>query len=592
VATERVERQLAAILAADVAAYSRLTGVDEEGTHVRLRDLLCSVVDPKVAEYGGRVVKNTGDGLLAEFSSIVDTVRCALDIQRGIAQRNAGVPQDKRIEFRIGINLGDIIIDHGDIFGDGVNVAVRLEGIAEPGGICLSEDAHRLVRRKLELTTEDIGEQKLKNIAQPVHAYRTRPSTAAEIACPHLPVPDKPSIAVLPFSNLSGDQQQDYFTDGISEELITSLSKVGDLFVIARHSAFRYRATNLDAKQVGRELGVRYLLVGSMRRDRNRVRICTQLVDADKGIQLWAESYDRKLTDIFAVQAEVTHRIVTTLVAHITKSELDRTLHKPPESLVAYDYCLQADALMRNPSWTNWGETIAHARVLYEQSIAADPRYALAVQGLAYTYHRAWIEPTNYGTIGQEHQQQATNDRALSLAQRAVELDASRAEAHAMLAWVLSWHYRWNEAIAEFHRAFELNPNLADGRFGHLLCKLGRIAEGINYMKKIMRLDPFHPPILFYFLGNAYYHSDQYTAALEQLRACTDRMPGFRPGFVDRAAAAGQLGFQQEARAAAANVLRLQADFTIAKWLRLNRLARQEDTDRIADGLRKAGLPE
>jgi len=269
--TERVERRLTAILAADVAGYSRLTGLDEEGTHAQLQDHLHSVVDPKIAEHRGRVVKYTGDGLLAEFSSVVDAVRCALDVQRGMAERNTDVPEEKRIEFRIGINVGDVMLDRGDIFGDGVNVAARLEGIAEPGGICLSEDAHRQVRGKLELATEDIGEHKLKNIAQVVRVYRVRPSTAAASTRPSLPLPDKPSIAVLPFQNMSGDPEQEYFSDGVVEEIISALSRIRSLFVIARNSSFTYKGHTIDLKQVSRELGVRYVLEGSVRRSGERV---------------------------------------------------------------------------------------------------------------------------------------------------------------------------------------------------------------------------------------------------------------------------------------------------------------------------------
>src|SRR5205809_1843158 len=286
---DRVKRRLTAILAADVAGYSRLTGLDEEGTHAQLQDHLRSVVDPKIAEHRGRVVKNTGDGLLAEFSSVVDAVRCAVDVQRGMAERNTDVPQEKRIEFRIGINVGDVMIDRGDIFGDGVNVAARLEGLAEPGGICLSDDAHRQVRGKLELTSEDMGEQKLKNIAQPVRVYRVRPSGAAATTRPSLPLPDKPSIAVLPFENMSGDPEQGYFADGIVEEIITALSRFRQLFVIARNSTFTYKGRAVDVKQVGLELGVSYVLEGSVRKSGNRIRITGQLINASTGAHLWAE---------------------------------------------------------------------------------------------------------------------------------------------------------------------------------------------------------------------------------------------------------------------------------------------------------------
>ena len=296
-ATERLERRLTAILAADVAGYSRLTGADEEGTHVQLQDHLRSLVDPKIAEHRGRVVKNTGDGMLAEFGSVVDAVRCAVDIQRGMAERNADVPEQKRIEFRIGINVGDIIIDRGDIFGDGVNVAARLEGVAEPGGICVSGRVQEDARGKLDVSFEDAGEQQLKNIARPVRVYRVRFAGGdTQAAIPQrLALPDKPSIAVLPFQNMSGDPEQDYFADGIVEEIITALSRFRQLFVIARNSSFTYKGRAVDVKQVGRELGVRYVLEGSVRKAGNRVRITGQLVDALTGAHLWADRFDGEL---------------------------------------------------------------------------------------------------------------------------------------------------------------------------------------------------------------------------------------------------------------------------------------------------------
>src|SRR5262249_28800282 len=291
-ATERVERRLTAILAADVAGYSRLTGLDEEGTHAQLTEHLRSLVDPKIAEHRGRVVKNTGDGLLAEFGSVVDAARCAVDVQRGMLERNANVPQEKRIDFRIGINVGDIILDRGDIFGDGVHVAVRLEAVAEPGGICVSGRVLEDIEGKLDLGFEDAGEQRLKNIARPVRVYRARLSIHPSARQVVLPLPDKPSIAVLPFQNLSGDSEQEYFADCVVEEIITALSRFQPLFVIARNSSFTYKGRSVDVKQVGRELGVRYVLEGSVRRAGGRMRIAGQLIDASTGAHLWADRFD------------------------------------------------------------------------------------------------------------------------------------------------------------------------------------------------------------------------------------------------------------------------------------------------------------
>jgi TolB-like protein len=313
--------------------YSRLTGLDEEGTHAQLQDHLRSLVHPKIAEHRGRIVKNTGDGLLAEFSSVVDAVRCAVDVQRGMAERNAEVPQERRIDFRIGINVGDVMIDRGDIFGDGVNVAARLEGISESGGIGISEDAYRQVRDKLDVNFEDAGEQQLKNIARPVRVYRVRLSGSAPSSRPPLPLPDKPSIAVLPFTNMSGDPEQEYFADGMVEEIITALSRFRQLFVIARNSSFTYKGRAVDVKQVGRELGVRYLLEGSVRKTANRVRITGQLVDTSSGAHLWAERFDGWLEDIFDLQDRVTASVVGAITPKLDEAEIERAKRKPTKSL-------------------------------------------------------------------------------------------------------------------------------------------------------------------------------------------------------------------------------------------------------------------
>ena len=307
---EHIERCLVAILAADVAGYSRLTGLDEEGTHAQLQDHLRSLVNPKMAEHRGRVVKNTGDGLLAEFSSVVDAVRCAVEVQRGMAERNAAVPQERRIEFRIGINVGDVMLDRGDIFGDGVNVAVRLEGIAEAGGICIAGRVLEDIQGKLDVVFENAGEQQLKNIIRPVRVYRVRPSAGAATQRSALPLPDKPSIAVLPFQNMSGDPEQEYFADGVVEEIITALSRFHELFVIARNSSFTYKGRAVDVKQVGRELGVRYVLEGSVRKAANRIRIAAQLIDASTGAHLWADRFDCALEDIFDLQDHVSASVV------------------------------------------------------------------------------------------------------------------------------------------------------------------------------------------------------------------------------------------------------------------------------------------
>ena len=339
---ERVERRLAAILAADVVGYSRLVGIDEEGILAALKALRNSLIDPKITEYRGRIVKNTGDGALVEFASAVDAVRCAVETQREMADRTINIPEDRRIDFRIGINIGDIVIEEGDIFGDGVNIAVRLESIAAPGGVCVSEDVYRQVRGKFDATFEDIGEQKLKNIVQPVRAYRMRivGTSAGASTGEHstnLPLPDKPSIAVLAFQNMSGDVEQEYFADGIAEDIITALSKSRWLFVIARNSSFTYKGRSVDVKQIGRELGVRYVLEGSVRKSGNRMRITAQLIEAATGAHVWAERYDRDLADIFAVQDEITGSVVNAIEPAMAQAEQQRVSVKPPDSLDAWE---------------------------------------------------------------------------------------------------------------------------------------------------------------------------------------------------------------------------------------------------------------
>jgi adenylate cyclase len=338
-AETRVQRRLAAILAADVAGYSRLMGVDEEGTLGALKELRRELADPKIKEHRGRIVKTTGDGLLVEFASVVDAVRCAVEVQRGMAERNAEVEEARRIQFRMGVNLGDIIKDGRDIYGDGVNVAARLEALAEPGGICVNRVVRDQVRDKLDFAFEDAGEQRVKNIARPLRVYRLRPGQAPgeaiEATQPRLALPDKPSVAVLPFTNMSGDPEQEFVSDGIAEDVITALSHYPSLFVIARNSTFTYKGRAVDVKQVGRELGVRYVLEGSVRKAGNRIRVTAQLIEGETGNHVWAERYDRDLADIFAVQDEITHALTTALTPAIAEAELRRAIRKPPENLDA-----------------------------------------------------------------------------------------------------------------------------------------------------------------------------------------------------------------------------------------------------------------
>ena len=407
-------------------------------------------------------------------------------------------------------------------------------------------------------------------------------------AGPQTPV--RPTIAVLPLSN-ENDSHGDYFSDGLTEDLITGLGRFRELFVIGRDSTFAYRGRHAPPQQIGRELGVRYLVQGSVRRDGERVRITAGLIDTTTGGQIWGESYDRALTGIFAVQDDLTRSIVTSLVAHVDRVELARALRKPTPTLAAYDLYLRGKALITMRHGDTRGEMVAEARRLFEQALAADPAYAPAMQGLAYTYAAAFLEPMRDGRLSAELRQPATLARALSLARQAVALDPYLPEAHATLAWVLHWRYQRGEAIAEFRRAMELNPNLADGRFAHLLVHDGRASEAVAYMQRMIQQDPFPPPIYLSYLGNAYYMTGQYDAAYETLRSGRERMPDYRAMAVWLAAAAAQSGREAEAQDAARSVLSMAPQFTIRGWLHHIQFERPADADRLAEGLRKAGLP-
>ena len=391
-------RRLAAILAADVAGYSRLMGADEEGTLERLKAHRRQLIDPKIAEHRGRIVKTTGDGLLIEFASVVDAVRCAVEVQRAMAERNAEVSEATRIEFRIGINLGDVIRDGRDIFGDGVNIAARLEALAEPGGICVSRVVHDQVRDKLDLVFEDIGEQQFKNIARPVHVWRIRPGAKPAVSASlPLALPDKPSIAVLPFANLSGDPEQEYFADGMAEEIITALSRIRWLFVIARNSSFTYKGQAVDVKQVGRELGVLYVLEGSVRKGGNRVRITAQLIEAKSGAHLWADRFDGSLEDVFDLQDKVAVSVAGIIEPALQRAEMRRSAERPTTDLSAYDLYLRALAIHFPAS----KESVSKALSLLEQAITIDPHYGRALSWAAVclrtlTINR-WIDAPDAG---------------------------------------------------------------------------------------------------------------------------------------------------------------------------------------------------
>jgi TolB-like protein len=584
-ASERIERRLRAILAADVAGYSRLTGLDEEGTHARLKEHLRAVFDPCISEHRGRIVKHTGDGVLAEFVSVVDAVRCALLVQSGMAARNEGVRPDERIEFRIGINLGDIMLDAGDIFGDGVNVAARLEGLAEPGGICLSDDVHRQVRGKLDITFEDAGEQQLKNIAVPVRVFRVRPAGAPGTAAaprPALALPDKPSIAVLPFQNMSGDPEQEYFADGIVEDIVTALSRFRNLFVISRNSSFTYKGHAVDVKQVGRELGVRYVLEGSVRKAANRVRITAQLIDAATGAHLWAERFDGALENIFELQDRVTERVVGAIAPKLEQAEIERATRKPTGSLDAYDYYLRAHATIH--PWTQAGNE--EALRLFYRAIELDPGFA-AAYGMA-----AWcrVQRKAGGWMQDRAREIAETER---LARRAAELGKDDPVALSVAGFALAYVVHDMAAgVPLIDRALTFNPNLA---WAWLYSGLARVwlAEpdlAIEHLQHAMRLSPLDPLIadVQAAIAHAHFFADRY----EEAAAWAAKVVELHTAPYVAAAANALAGNLDEANRIATRLLQEHPGLRIADIREALGPYRPEDLAKYEAGLRKAGLPE
>jgi adenylate cyclase len=585
-AADRVERRLSAIFVADVAGYSRLMGADEEGTHARLNEHMSALVHPEIEGHGGRIIRSAGDGILVEFASVVNSMRCAVAIQRGMITRNTDLPIEKRIEFRIGINVGDIIIDGGDIFGDGVNVAARLEALCEPGGICVSHRVREDTQDKLDITFEDNGEHQLKNIARPVRVYRVWLDQTAARAV--LVLPDRPSIAVLAFENMSGDPEQEYFADGISEDIITELSRFSDLFVIARNSSFQYKGKAVDLRQVGRELGVRYVLEGSVRRGEDRVRINAQLIDAGTGIHRWAERYDQQLKDIFSIQDDLARTIAGVLVAHVNVAEAERTLLKPPATWQAYDHYMRAGAawLSFQSSWQP--EYLLETRRRLADSLAIDPSYARCYAMLASTHRVAWLNPLN-----DEYLSPAALDLAIKLARRAIELNPNLPEAYAELGYNLTRKRDFDAATAAAERAIALNPNFADYRLAHVFYSVGESARAIAIAKIQMRLDPFHPHFSPLIAGIAYYFLREYQDAQNWLSEATGRAPNHQYGHAFLAATYAQLGRLEDAYAESAKVLYLNPTYSISGTQKqVSCLKRAEDMEHLVDGLRKAGLPE
>jgi adenylate cyclase len=585
-AEERVQRRLAAILAADVAGYSRLMGVDEEGTLSALKELRRELADPKIKEHRGRIVKTTGDGLLVEFASVVDAVRCAVEVQYEMAERNAGMPEEQRIQFRIGINLGDIIKDGRDIHGDGVNIAARLEALAEPGGICVNRVVRDQVRDKLDFAFEDAGEQRVKNIARPLRVYRIRPGRSAGdtmgAAQAPLALPDKPSVAVLPFTNMSGDAEQEFVSDGIAEDVITALSRYPSLFVIARNSSFTYKGRAVDVKQVGRELGVRYVLEGSVRKAGNRIRVTAQLVEAGTGNHVWADRYDRDLADIFAVQDEITEAVTISIAPAIADAELQRAVRKPPDSLDAW--AAYQRGLWHLSEASPDDNTIAQK--FFRQAIDLDPTFAGGYSGLALAQLQAAAVYQKLGLL-------EAQSSAEALARRAVALDGADAEARSCLGWALQARGELQGALSEIERALGMSPNLAvaHGQRGATLIFAGRPREGLAAVQTSIRLDPRDPfsAIRLLHIACGLYFSREYEEAIEAAKQLIRSYPDFPMIYRWPAAALGQLGRTAEAKEALDKAVSLAPaafDMYVRKrvpWFR------PEDHAHLVEGLRKAG---
>jgi adenylate cyclase len=627
--TEDFKRKLTAILSADVKGYSRLMGEDEEAT-VHTITAHRKVITSVIQKYRGRVVDSPGDNILAEFASVVDAVQSAVEIQEVIKAKNAELPDERKMEFRIGINLGDVIQEGERIYGDGVNIAARLEGLADPGGICISGSAHEQIENKLALGYEYIGEHNVKNIIKPVRVYKVptgpetlqkvteerrpaprwhraalaavialvvvaggvalwksyRPAVSPPIETASVekmayPLPDKPSIAVLPFTNLSGDPEQEYFSDGITEEIITALSSVPKLFVIARNSTFTYKGKPVKVQQVAEELGVRYVLEGSVRKAGDQIRINAQLIDALNGHHLWAKHYDRNLSDIFAVQDEITKKIITAMQVKLTAGEDVKAAARGTNNLEAYLKCLQANELINqiNP------ESNALGRQLTEEAITLDPEYAWAYYTLGRTYTvEVWL--------GMTKSPKQSIAKAMELFQKAIALDGTLAEAYSSLGFLYSMTRQHDKGIAEAEKAVALNPNSATAHFflGKTLFFAGRSEESIPEYKKAIRLNPIPASAYPWSLGLSYAYTGQYEEAMSWCKKAVRQEPNDLLAHIMMTVVYSLSGREEAGRAEAAEVLRIQPKFSLEKFEKKLTYKREEDRVRFLGALRKAGL--
>ncbi len=632
-----MERKLAAIFSTDVAGYSRLMGDDEEAT-IRTLTAYRAVISALIQQYRGRVIDSPGDNLLAEFASVVDAVRGAVEIQHELKTKNAELPEHRQMQFRIGINLGDVIVEGERLYGDGVNIAARLESLAIPGSICISGTVYDQVKNKIALGYEYLGEREVKNIAEPVRVYRVVIEEAANqkakikeqkskmkgkasyarqkwtlsvvaslllitaiavavryrsspIPSPQpltpstqavLPLPDKPSLAVLPFTNISGDTEQEYFSDGLTEDLITDLSRLSGLFVIARTSTFTYKGKAVKVEEIGRELGVQYVLEGSVRKVDTQVRINAQLIDATTGGHLWSERYDRPLTDIFALQDDITQKIVAALEVKLTKGEHEHLVHRTTDNLEAYDYLLRG----RTYYFRYTKETNAQARQMFERAFALDPAYADACAFLGFTYWLEWV-------LQWSPNPPQSLERFAGLAHQALALDDSLPLPHAAVGNVYLWkdqHYE--QAVAELQKAVSLAPNNADVYWvlAEGLNMAGRHEEALAPIQKAMRLNPHYPANYPFNLGWAYDGTGQIEAALAAYKRAVNLNPDFLATHLHLADLYSELGREAEARAEAAEILRISPHFSVEEFRQNDAHADRARLERLVANLRKAGL--
>jgi len=591
-AEERVQRRLAAILAADVVGYSRMMSEDEAGTLARLKALRRELFEPKTKEYRGRIFKTTGDGALVEFKSAVDAVNSAVEIQRALAERSESVAENRRIRLRIGVSLGDVIVEGSDLYGNGVNVAARMEGLAKPGGVCISGNVHEHVRGALGLVFDDLGRQEVKNIAEPVHAYRVSlvgggaAEPARQPADTPPTLPDKPSIAVLPFQNMSGDPEQEYFADGMVEEIITALSRFSWLLVMARNSSFTYKGRAVDVRRVADQLGVRYVLEGSVRRAGQRIRISGQLIDAATGAHIWADRFDGAAEDIFDLQDKVTECVVGAIEPTLRKAEIERSRRKRPDSLAAYDLFLRA----LTPLHKLRPEANAEALKLLEQAIAIDPGYAPALAYAAWCYEQRLLH-------GWSTAQETDAAAAVRLARQALAIDSGEAAAIAMVSFVLTLvGHDYDGGRRAAQRALDLNPNSPTVCWmtGWVIMLGGDPQGAVPIFERSLRLSPADPQVNFLLNGLGMSHLIMHHP--EQAYECASKAVALDPDvdvvYYVLIPACGYLGRTDEARKAIAKLQSLTPGITTSSFRNRMPLRNEAHMIVLLDGLRKAGLPE